>query len=218
MTTDPATTPDHPRPDLPPPFDVAEVAASVSHGRRRITLTIPVPGSLYRCGFRRAWFELTEREPWSGRPSLIATRQPPGAGWANRTSFTTAANRRIVDDVLPPVIRYGWATWWSEVHRRREPDCDAVEQAEHALRVARWWLWVSSLQTSYAFGSLMLDPLPAPHGISRQRRVDLWGNVTREPVIAAAVVQGQTVGWLTDTGDLLAPGHLLDPPPTPAAD
>lgn len=213
MTTDPTTESTHPRPDLPAPFDAAEVRADVKNGQRKITLTLPPDGVLHRCRYQRAWIELVEREPWSGDPTLMATRhlRHTGHDW-----FTDAATRRIVEDLMPPVFRYGWARWWDELHRRRTPHLDPKEMADHASRIRRWWLLLDNLQRAYAAGHITLDPIRDVRDAPRQRQLDVWGNATREPVIAAAIQRGEPVGWLTERGDLVPPGHVLDPPPSAA--
>lgn len=200
---------------LPAPFTGCEIGAHLEHGRRQLTWRIEGPGQLARNGFEMAWFDVAERDPFRGEPLwLSATRRPLGQESYGRQGFTDRGREHVAHLVLPVIARYGFDRAWSEAHQAKAHKIiDSAKAGEaEALWVAEWWRAQADLAHMLADGALRFRA--CEQGLGRWPTVavmDRAGRRDRRDVVAAALLDGEQVGWMTRHGDLVPMENMIVP-------
>lgn len=197
---------------LPEPFASADMGAHTSYGRRQVCWNIAGPGELFRNRYERCWVDVEEREPWRGEPLwLHATRRPQADASWQRVGFTDRGREALAALLLPLVARYGFSRLWLDLHRLKG-DQGAREAMARAEREAMWWMHRSDLQAMHAEGLIEFRPHRDPDGC-RPLTVPVLSAHHQPPsyenVAASAVVDGEQVGWITTTGNLVPNRELL---------
>lgn len=203
----------------PAPLDAAtSVGAWTESGRRKVSWSIIAPGVFARNSFAMAWIEVVEQVPFRGEPLSVWAQRRIDED-SPRESFTDAARARLVEAIVPGVVRYGFDRLWTEIHRSHyEPGSNgrAVARAEAVLA---WHRNQATLVEMHADGLVTFDRVGFHEGTAwtttqrdspgPQRSVDHDGRVVWQTVIARAVVNGEHVGWLDDHTRLIPLGHEL---------
>lgn len=194
---------------LPPPLLEAKPSAHVEYGRRAICWSLTEPGSWHLCRYNMAWLDVSEREPWAGEPlHLSATRRLHYE--SPRDSFTDKSRTLIAAELLPLVARYGFSRLWVELHRTKTTE-HHVSRAEQARAEAQWWQQRSDLNEMHMLGVVDFRPVRPDDG-RREVTVKVvpeHGSMSYEPVMAAALVDGDQVGWMTRGGQLIPMATVL---------
>lgn len=197
---------------LPDPFASVEIGAWMEHGRRYLSWRLMDPGTLHRNRYAIAWFEVKEWEAFRGdRLSFWATRRQTMT--APRESFTDAAREALSHQVLPVIARYGFSQAWTECHAQKAGQAARGHQAavEEASRVVEWHRLQGELLEAHAAGLVEFRPIgPQDRSVTT---VIGHGGRQRQEVSALALLDGERVGLLTRSGDLVPDGSVLDPRP-----
>jgi hypothetical protein len=192
---------------LPAPFDQVDIGAHLDRGRRSLTWRLEGPGQIVRNGYEMAWFDVTERDPFRGEPLwLSATRRPLGRSNYGRQGFTDAGRKALSEFVLPVIARYGFDRAWTELHRTKAAKIVEAAAAgeQEALWVAGWWRTQAELAHMLADGLLRFEVVDETYGRWPTVAVmDRSGRRDRQDVVAAAMLDGEQVGWMTRHGDLV---------------
>lgn len=193
---------------LPAPLDGAEPGAWVEYGKRTLSWG-PLPeGSFARNTWAMAWVDVSEREPWRGEPLWLYASRRRDESWS-REPFTDTARRKLHDLVVPQIARYGFHRLWVERRRARTSAEADLVNARAAGRVARWW------QDKAALADLDLDLRPPRRDPDRRHPTVLVArayapSVTeRVDVIGEAWYEGEQIGWVTGSGEVVPTDELL---------
>lgn len=188
--------------ELPDPYNLAEVGAWVEYGRRKVCLTLKDPGTIHRCRYEMAWIDIQETQPWKGEPLWVTGhRRPPGAEWS-RTVFTPAATKAMGAEILPIVARFGFSSWWLEIHRATKGETAKTEsdaQRVEAERLVQYHARRAELGELY--GSGLVDVVPV-EGV-RVEELDYDMRWKRSDAAARLVFGDDDIGWITREGKLV---------------
>lgn len=190
---------------LPVPFDDLDRAGANIDGRRRyIGWLFLDERTIARNTCTWAHVTVEEMEPMRGEPlRLLASRRTPGD--THRGPFTDAGRERLRSALLPPIARYGFDRLWSELRHRAAVKGPAVSRAP-AMRArahADWLDRQADLAEMYELGIVDLRAARAMTKRPPVLRGPMHDGWTDETAIAAAMVDGQQVGWLTSRNVLV---------------
>lgn len=193
-----------------PDYLPEQAAATTQHGRRVIAWTITDPGEIHRNQYRWARIAVTEREPWKGEPLWLSAQRRTSPTSHIASSFTDKARDRMHTDIVPVVARRGFTAMWLDLHRspsRWRSAEQARAEADDAALVVEWWRAKAELLDMHTDG--LLDFLPVERVPLGEHPVTVrvcrshdrqW---THEHPVAAAFLDGEQVGWMLDSGELV---------------
>lgn len=193
-----------------------QVAASYTNGRRCITWTFHRDDNRKLLGNQAAWAHVTVREEEALRGDKLfayAERRIDYNG--QRDNFTERASKKLRGDIVTAVARYGFERMWTELHNRNADDraTHARDMAEYARRAAAWWEAQADLVDLDALGLLVVDPIERNYNVRQPtqtiaNRHSPYGT-DHTPVIARLLHDGEHVGWVTDSYELVPDEAIL---------
>ena len=194
---------------LPDWLEGKAASAGTDYGKRYVAWTLHRPEQmvLFRCTFSWAWITVTERQPWRGEPLWLSAQrriEDP----AGREPFTDRAREAMAREVLPVLARYGFDRYWLELHRAKGGADRSLDLADEAEAEASWWRARADLLRMHSAGMVDWSPCPEPPLGERQFSVPSYnshGAARRghEYPAAQGTVNGEVVGWMTKTADLI---------------
>lgn len=191
--------------ELPPEMAGATVAAHLDRGRRSISWTLTTPGQVHRNTYRWAWIDVTEQKPWKGDPLWLSASRRVDEGY-HRQPFTDAARTALHRRIVPQLARR-FGDEWDRLHRAAvKPSTVAVE---HARRTLAWAEQAVELNEMYRAGHLTFRPVQET-SIGRAPSIAVPDRHRfHVEAAAAAYHDGEHVGWMSRSGELLPLDDLL---------